>query len=250
MKARVRTAFDFRDPGSVVRRAHLSRALARLNGLRTGNILDVGCGGGRHAFLLARSYPAAAITGIDVDAEALAAAERRNTVPSPDRVSFVLRDASDNVPGRDYDLILCIDVMEHIFNDRRFLRNVAAALRDGGAFFLHTPALEQRRYFGVTEDDARYAGGTEFGHVHRGYGADELTDMVSEVGLTVTDAWSTFAAPAAWLSDLDYILARRRLLPLRLVPFFGSLIFGAYEKRRPPKNGRGVAIIARKGASP
>jgi 2-polyprenyl-3-methyl-5-hydroxy-6-metoxy-1,4-benzoquinol methylase len=77
-------------------------------------ICDVGCGGGGVLAALRDPYPAAEMTGFDVSATAIELARRRH----PD-IQFKIGE----VVGR-YDVMLVIDVIEHIENCFGFTRKL------------------------------------------------------------------------------------------------------------------------------
>jgi SAM-dependent methyltransferase len=70
-------------------------------------ILEVGCGTGRNLVALARRYPKAQITGIDLS-EAMLAIVRKKAAPFGSRVNLERRayDSASDPPGK-YDLVLC-----------------------------------------------------------------------------------------------------------------------------------------------
>jgi SAM-dependent methyltransferase len=107
----------------------------RLEGLHHGsrNILEIGCGKGAILDLLRRSGHF--VRGIDVDPEAIrecAAAhpEIDATVGSGDRLPF------DN---SCFDVVLSLDVFEHIRDSDQHLREVRRVLKPGGTYLLQTP---------------------------------------------------------------------------------------------------------------
>jgi len=84
-------------------------------------VLDVGCGSGEGLSLLATKAKKA--TGIDLD-------------PRLKREDIEICDISQ-VPDKSYDLVVCIDVIEHVENDREFVRQLARVARD--KLFVSTP---------------------------------------------------------------------------------------------------------------
>ncbi len=96
-------------------------------------ILDNGCGSGGVVSALADfGYR---VCGVDIDADALALAQRR-PAQSPHKRTF-LRGDSLTLPFREasFDVILCKSVLEHVPDKMRYLQEVYRALRSGGVFF-------------------------------------------------------------------------------------------------------------------
>ncbi|MEE9457975.1 MAG: class I SAM-dependent methyltransferase [bacterium] len=236
---------DFHDPGSITRRAHLLKALDGWGESRPGAVLDFGCGRGRHSFLVSSRWPVASVVGVDVDEEALDVARRRAAARGYSRLEFLREDA---VGARGpFDLVICIDVLEHIADDLGVLRRIASVLKRRGSLILHTPSLEQRRYFGVAGADAEHAGGEEFGHVRDGYRVEALLSLVRDAGFLAEEYNLTVGRATAWLTDLDYRLARWRLHPGRVFTYLASRLAARREVRHNPSSGRGIMVVARRG---
>jgi SAM-dependent methyltransferase len=208
-------------------------------------ILDYGCGTGRHSFLIAAKWSEARIVGLDIDDEALAVGRRRAVKRGRGEVSF---SQESSFPWRwgFFDLAICIDVLEHIPDDLHVLRRVAYLVKEGGLLILHTPALGQRRYWGVNCTDARHAGGEDFGHVREGYDEDELKGLLCRAGFVPGSFRRTVGKAAAWLTDLDYRLARWRLYPLRAATYLAARRAARLELDHYPATGRGIMAIARR----
>jgi 2-polyprenyl-3-methyl-5-hydroxy-6-metoxy-1,4-benzoquinol methylase len=98
-------------------------------------VLDIGCGPGNQARSLADfGYD---VTGVDVSAEAVAEARRR--VPEG---RFLVADVYDlpwnELEGR-FDVVLALEVIEHLYYPRRLLQAADRCLKPGGALILSTP---------------------------------------------------------------------------------------------------------------
>jgi SAM-dependent methyltransferase len=111
--------------------SYLERHFATLHGIR--RVLEVGSynvNGNCKSFITARGLD---YLGLDVR-------------PGPD-VDLVCditagRDAVVGaVPGVPYDLVLCLNVLEHLFEPVRALDNMLAVLRPGGYLLIVTPAV-------------------------------------------------------------------------------------------------------------
>jgi GT2 family glycosyltransferase/SAM-dependent methyltransferase len=112
--------------------------------LRPGDLLEVGCGAGtRLANFAALGWR---VTGQDVDAAALAEAQRTSGVEIH---AGPLEDLARQ--GRRFDAIVMNHVIEHVVDPVRFLRTCLQMLRPGGTLICVTPNASSwgHRAFGV-----------------------------------------------------------------------------------------------------
>jgi 2-polyprenyl-6-hydroxyphenyl methylase/3-demethylubiquinone-9 3-methyltransferase len=125
-----------------------SRPLHDLNPVRLGYIadranlkgaraLDVGCGGGLLSEALARS--GADVTAIDL-APAVLDVARLHLHESGLEVDYrevAVETLAAEMPGR-FDVITCMEMLEHVPDSASVVRACAALLKPGGKFFLST----------------------------------------------------------------------------------------------------------------
>jgi 2-polyprenyl-3-methyl-5-hydroxy-6-metoxy-1,4-benzoquinol methylase len=139
----------------------------RVGELDVHSILDVGCGSGENLAALAETgrYE---LSGVDISPEGIELARKR--VPSAHLLS-VLNVEEEPLPER-FDLVMSIQVVEHIVDDVAALRNMAAMARR--YVFISTLAGRMRASEVMT------------GHV-RNYSAVELKRKLEVVGLRVVD---------------------------------------------------------------
>src|SRR5262249_52435989 len=105
---------------------------ARLLPAGTRRVLDLGCAYGFGTRGLTRGRY---VVGVDVSEAYIRRAAR--TVNS----ARFLRALADNVPLRDgsFDAIVCLDVLEHVPDERALLAEVHRLLRPGGMLLLSVP---------------------------------------------------------------------------------------------------------------
>jgi SAM-dependent methyltransferase len=110
-------------------------ALARWSDAAPRRILEIGCGIGGVCFRLARRWPTAEVVGVDISPRSIALAQR---LFGDERVRFV---AGTLPPEGRYDLVMMMDVYEHIPRDDRAALHAAlrAALSERGRLFLAFP---------------------------------------------------------------------------------------------------------------
>ncbi|HEY7206866.1 MAG TPA: class I SAM-dependent methyltransferase [Gaiellaceae bacterium] len=99
------------------------------------DVLDVGCGHGHAANLIADAFPSSRVTGIDISEQGIAAARAEAERLRLGNVRFELRDALDLEPG-SADLVTAFDVVHDLPRPDETVAAVHAALRDGGVFLM------------------------------------------------------------------------------------------------------------------
>jgi len=102
-------------------------------------ILDLGCGAGSLLVRLAEVFPSASITGIDVSAANIAAAEQRLAVSMRDRVRLMVADYL-TFHDRPFDLIVCDGVLHLIpASTDALVAKLAGDLAAGGTLVCDMP---------------------------------------------------------------------------------------------------------------
>ena len=170
--------------------------------------LDVGCGAGLLCEPLARL--GAAVTGIDAAPESIAAA-RAHAAPGGLTIDYHAGELSE-LAGRRFDLVTCLEVIEHVVDPAGFVAGLAGALGDDGLLIVSTPNRTPRSRL------AMITLGEGFGMIPRGthdwdrfLTPDELAGLLEAAGLAVIDRCGLAFSPGRGfhLSDdlgLDYFL--------------------------------------------
>jgi 2-polyprenyl-6-hydroxyphenyl methylase/3-demethylubiquinone-9 3-methyltransferase len=115
---------------------HFGRDPARLDSLAGLRVLDVGCGGGILSEPLARL--GASVTGADPSDSNIAVAQRHAaqsglTIDYRNTRAEALADA-----GESFDVVLAMEVVEHVADVGLFVDVAAAMVKPGGLFFVAT----------------------------------------------------------------------------------------------------------------
>ena len=109
-----------------------------LGGVKSKKILDIGCGWGELAILL--TLCGAKVIGIDPRKESIAYAQRL-----ADTINVALEWRVGGVETvsikEEFDLITCIEVIEHIKDKDRLISKISSLLRRGGKLYLTAPNL-------------------------------------------------------------------------------------------------------------
>ena len=158
----------WRARNDVVRR-EVSRLLGGRRGLST---LDIGCGDGVLFPFLSQFGD---VQGIEPDPSVV-------SEQSPWRSRIEIRPFDESfAPGRQFDLILMLDVLEHLEDPQRALRQVRGLLADRGHLFLTVPAFE-----------ALWTHHDDLNRHFRRYTKPGLIDVANSAGLRVLESWYAF----------------------------------------------------------
>jgi SAM-dependent methyltransferase len=115
------------------RRRVIAAALSRLEIPRPASLLDAGCGSGRTMDELRQFGP---VTGFDLSEQGVAVARARGHEATVARV--------EEIPHGDdsFDLVTCLDVLEHTPDDVRSLAELRRVTRPGGHLLVTVPAYQ------------------------------------------------------------------------------------------------------------
>lgn len=158
--------------------------------------LDVGCNTGYGTI---RFAPVAGrVVGVDVSPRAIDAARQRAPEGRPE---FVQTSGFElPFPAASFDLVTSFQVLEHVPDPVKFLRELARVLRPGGTVILATPNAATRLYPGMTPWN-RF-------HV-REYRADELAQMLRMIFGRVR-VLGMFGAPGLYDTEIRRVDAARQ----------------------------------------
>jgi SAM-dependent methyltransferase len=141
-----------------------------------GRVLEVGCGVGTFTKLLVAAPQVERLVSIDVSA---AAVEKCRTAISDPRLD--LRHADLHQMTGSFDLVVCMNVLEHIEDDRAALRQLWRLVGPGGTLFLLVPAHQSL----FTSFDA------ESGHFRR-YNKRAMRGLMRDVAAARADIRSFY----------------------------------------------------------
>jgi len=115
----------------------ISRFYPKLSGLE---ILEIGPGGGIWTKYFLEN--GAKVTAVDISEPILKANQQQNP-----QAEFILDDATDVKINKKFDLVFAKDVIEHIQDDEKFLKNMNIHLKENGRILINTQNNFSKNYF-------------------------------------------------------------------------------------------------------
>lgn len=141
----------------------------KYTGRGAADILEIGCGTGFVLRGLRERFLQYRLTGSEIHLEGIRFAKAR--LPE---VEFIQMDATSMPFEENFDAIGAFDVLEHIEEDEKVLREVHRGLRPGGYFFISVPQYQWM--WSITDDLAFHK---------RRYHRNELCSKLEEAGFNV-----------------------------------------------------------------
>jgi SAM-dependent methyltransferase len=210
----------------LLRTWHIHRQLRRFKRTQSmERVLDAGSGFGQYTWYMSSFSSACKITAVDVKEEQIADCNvffsRMKRVP---RVQFQVADLTRYVEENTFDLILSVDVMEHITDDTVVFRNFYRSLKKNGMLLISTPSDQ-----GGSDVHDHDENSFIEEHVRDGYGIADITAKLSSAGFTRIDAAYAYGTPGqvSWRLCMKYpmlMLGVSKLFFI-LLPLYYLLVF-------------------------
>jgi len=207
-------------------------------------LLDAGSGPGVISFEMGRRFPEANVQGVDFDEDAVRISNHIAEKILATHVKF-RRSAIEDLNGKDlFDLIVCVDILEHIENDLNAIKDLFRLITPGGILVLHIPSLYRR--YPVWRKMLNFDVPT---HVRRGYEPEEIQQKVRQAGFAIIDSGFTYGFWETLANNLSYMITHARKQNKILYSFafpFLYLISWFGPRARPKNLGAGIFIVAEK----
>jgi cyclopropane fatty-acyl-phospholipid synthase-like methyltransferase len=199
--------------------------------IRNKKIIDIGCGRGVYAIELSKR--GGNVLGVSNDEEDIVSANERSKIFNTPCL-FRKVDARNLDKEKEFrnkfDIVIASEIIEHLINDEKFVKDIYNMLNKKGTVLLTTPYDENAKIgsMPISKEDG--------GHVRLGYNKNVLKDMfekngfkirkISYVGGPISKAsfvifnklgqkhyafTRTFMLPIKFLFPIDYLLLKLHL---------------------------------------
>ena len=238
----------------LLRTWHVKKALRKIARQFPGeaSVLDAGSGFGQYTWRMSRMNSRWNIKAIDINSEQI------NDCNSffgrsglSERVNFQTGDLTALADSDSYNIILSVDVMEHIEEDVLVFKNFYNSLKDNGILLISTPSDKGG-------SDVHNANEESFidEHVRDGYSIKDITEKLSLAGFRKIEAGYTYGKPGniSWRLSMKFPIQMLNvsylffiILPFYYLIFFPvSIILNIFDLHITHKTGTGLLVTARK----
>jgi SAM-dependent methyltransferase len=164
-------------------------------------ILDAGSGFGQYSYFLSGRRKRYVITAVDVKDEQVADCNQFFKKIKRNNAIFEVADLTPYTKPEMYNLILSVDVMEHIEEDVLVFQNFAKSLVNGGMLLISTPS-DQGGSDVHGDDDTSFIEE----HVRDGYNMDEIKKKILSAGFSEVEARYSYgwAGKISWRLSMKY----------------------------------------------
>ena len=250
----LRRLFYFLLDTLLLRTWHVKRAIRSFAQERGTNasILDAGSGFGQYTWRMWRMNRDWEILGVDVKQEQIDDCNSFfSRTAASEKTSFAFADLTTWSKEEAFDMILSVDVMEHIEDDRAVFRNFYSSLKKGGQLIISTPSDKGGSDVTHDHDDSFIEE-----HVRDGYGVEEIKEKLSTAGFNDISVKYTYGRPGkiSWKLSMKIpvlMLNRSWLLGIFLpfwyiliMPF--ALLLNWADSVMVHKEGTGLLVVAKK----
>ncbi|MFT2009734.1 class I SAM-dependent methyltransferase [Pontibacter sp. 13R65] len=188
------------------------------------HILDAGSGFGQYTYFLTSMSDKWSVLAVDVKEEQVSDSNRFFRAIDRQNVVFRIADLVQFRQPNSFDLVLSVDVMEHIEEDVQVFKNIHASLRSGGMLVISTPS-DQGGSDVHSGDESSFIEE----HVRDGYGIQEIHGKLQRAGFRRVEARYSYGKPGqiSWRLSMKYplqLLGVSKIFFL-LLPFYYLITF-------------------------
>lgn len=211
----------------LLRSWHIHKALKLWAGDKKNSeqhILDAGSGFGQYSYYLSTMSNKWKFLGVDVKEEQIADCNAFFKKIGKNNLRFQVKDLTTFTIPEHFDLVVCVDVMEHVLEDVLVFKNYHASMKPGAMLLISTPSDQGG-------SDVTDEGESSFieEHVRDGYNIQEIQDKLKSAGFSKTEAYYSYGNPGkiSWRLSMKYPLQMLNVSKLFfiLIPFYYLITF-------------------------
>lgn len=218
------------------------------------HILDAGSGFGQYTYFLAKKNSSWDIHGVDVKTEQIEDCRKFFAKSGIKNVQFELADLTQFLRKNTFDLVLSVDVMEHIEEDGKVFENLCQSLKPGGMLLISTPSDQGGSDVHEHEHKPGQVQSFIEEHVRDGYNIDEIQQKLKSAGFSRTQAQYTYGWPGkiSWKLSMKYPISMLNvskaffiILPFYfLATYWFVLLMNLLDVRLAHSTGTGLMVKA------
>lgn len=235
-----------------LREWYVKRKLKELKRNSPQSILDAGCGFGQYSYFIAKKFRDAKITSVDVKEDYIEDCRYFFEKLKITNCKFSAGDLTKLNESDRYDLILSVDVMEHIDDDIGVFRNFYKALNNNGRVIINTPSN-----LGGSDTDSNSGESFIGEHVRTGYSKDDIISKLESAGFKIESFDYTYGkwGKLYWKLGIKYpmLMLNASKIFFLILPFYylftiwWVLLFMKLDiMDKNKKEGTGVLVVAQK----
>jgi SAM-dependent methyltransferase len=185
----------------LLRTWHIHRELRAWPKVKSGfTMLDAGSGFGQYSFYIANRNTQCQIDAVDVKEEQIEDCGNFFKTCGLNNVKFSVGDLTQPHATSKYDLVLCVDVMEHILEDVDVFTHFHRSMKSGAMLLISTPSDQGGS--NADEHGESFIGE----HVRDGYPIEEMREKLQKAGFNKSEILYSYGAPGkiAWKLSMKY----------------------------------------------
>lgn len=215
------------------------------------NLLDAGCGFGQYDRFILSRFKNVKVDSVDVKKDYLRDNEHYfEEEVTRGRIRFYSADLLEFETDRQFDVAICIDVLEHIEGDVQVMENISRHLKEGGYFLMHSPSHYSEE---DGDEDDSFVGE----HARPGYSKEEISGKLRQAGLEPEKVHYTYGFwghrawvlsvkwPMIWFNKMGLFAAILLLVYYPIVMPF-CLLMNLADLYTRNKKGNGIYALAKK----
>jgi SAM-dependent methyltransferase len=241
----IKRVFGYTNVGNYARSLAFQRALQALPLAELRQVLDLGCGFGEYAVMMARTLPQAQITGLELHQRKTDLLRQITAAEGLTNLQPHLGKMETLPPSVQFDLIYSVDVFEHILEPEMPFAQAHTHLAPGGYLLVKMPSREQHLVAPASWFGAHQVWLDEE-HIGQVYELADLEARFEREGFEVVYA----AYADGWLARLGWELSyfgnkAGSLLQLAVLPL-AKLLVRLDQLRSHPRQGNTIQVIGQK----